>query len=203
MARRLVTRTVLAELAGVSRASVTQALKRALKDGVVGDRVDANNPVIVAWLVKHGAQPPEPLPDVPSTNHAAREPDGNPVGQEITEELQDLTIRRIIELHGSVRSFRDWLDAMNRIENMRKTRLDNDESEGRLIDRELVKAAVFGAIESAHRRLLQDTPKTAVARIYAAAKAGQPPEDAEKILRELITAQLKPLKSKAARSLRE
>ena len=92
---------------------------------------------------------------------------------------------------------------MNRIENMRKTRLDNDESEGRLIDRELVKGAVFGAIESAYRRLLQDTPKTAVARIYASAKAGQPPEDAEKILRELITAQLKPLNAKAARSLRE
>ncbi len=201
MARRLVSRTVLAELAGVSRSAVTKALKVALKEGVVGDRVDAAHPVIVEWLVRHGAQPPEPLPPPPRVEQRPAER-RDPVGPEITEELADLTIRRIVELHGTNRAFKDWLDAMNRIENMRKTRLDNDESEGRLVDRDLVKQSVFGAIDSAHIRLLQDTPKTAIARIYAAAKAGQPPEDAEKILRDLISAQLKPLKAKASAYLR-
>lgn len=105
----------------------------------------------------------------------------------------------LIARFGTGRMFRDWLDALKGIEDIRKKRLDNEETEGRLISRELVKTHVFGAIEGSHRRLLGDLPKTAVRLVYAMANAKEPIEAAEQRLRDIITTVLRPVKATAER----
>lgn len=96
----------------------------------------------------------------------------------------------------------DWLDRLKRVEEIREKRLKNEETEGTLIPRELVKTHVFGAIEMVNRRLLTDSPKTIARRLYALAKSGAPIEEAEEVVREIISSQLRPMKDKTVRVLR-
>lgn len=118
------------------------------------------------------------------------------------EDLLGLTLRDILERFGTKTAFKDWLVAVKTIADIREKELKSDETEGRLIDRELVKTHVFGAIEAGNRRLLGDSPKTIARRLYALAKSGAPVEEAEKVVREIISSQLKPVKTTAARVLR-
>jgi hypothetical protein len=58
-------------------------------------------------------------------------------------------------------------------------------------------------IDALFRRLLTDVAKTAAARLFALAKSGPPLERAETDARELVTKQLKPVKSRVVRVLRK
>src|SRR5689334_9022296 len=86
-----------------------------------------------------------------------------------SEELVRLLrlLRPIVQRHGTRRGFDDWLDRVKTLEDIRKRRLDNDETEGRLISDEIVKTHIIGAMEGSHRRLLGDTPKTIARLLYA------------------------------------
>lgn len=219
--RRLYTRADFARLAGVSGAAVTKACKGQLAPASVAKRIDVDHPAAVAYLEGHGVSPPvaiharpEPFaaesplrdrgdlrdarpsrgaPDQPLD--ASSEPD--------IESLADLTLRELIERYGTETQFKDWLDALKKIEDIREKRLKNEETEGRLIERELVKTHVFGAIEASNRRLLGDAPKTIARRVYAQAKSGTTLEEAESTVREIISSQLRPVKATAARVLRD
>jgi hypothetical protein len=116
--------------------------------------------------------------------------------------VADMTIREVIKRFGTVTAFKDWLTSLKAIEDIRERRLRNEEADGRLIPREPVKHHVFGAIDAANRRLLNDSPKTIARRVYALAKTGAAIEEAEQIVREIISSQLRPVKVQAARVLR-
>jgi hypothetical protein len=120
------------------------------------------------------------------------------------EDLEQLArrIRPIVDRFGSMHGLKDWLFALKTIEEIRAKRLDNDETEGSLIRRDFVRTHVFGAIEAANIRLVNDAPQTIARRIYAAAKAEQAVEEAEIVVHEIISSHLKPVKATAARNLR-
>lgn len=122
-------------------------------------------------------------------------------GEEI-EAYSHLSLDELVERFGTAIAFRDWLDARKKISEIREKDLKNDETEGRLIERELVRTHIFGAIEAGNRRLLGDAPKTIARRLYALAKSGAPIEEAEGVVREIMASQLKPVKATAARVLR-
>lgn len=117
------------------------------------------------------------------------------------EDLSRLTrdLRPIIRRFGTRHAMKHWLDALNKLEDIRKKRLDNEETEGRLISRELVKTHVFGAIDGAHRRLLGDFPKTITRLLYASANSKEPIEAAEEKVRAAVSTVLKPVKPTADR----
>src|SRR5690606_8499244 len=83
-------------------------------------------------------------------------------GEGSSDDLEQLAalLAPLTERFGLESAFKDWLDALKKIEEIREKRLKNEALEGNLIERELVKTHVFGAIESGNRRLLSDTPKT-------------------------------------------
>jgi len=114
----------------------------------------------------------------------------------------DLTMRQLARRWGTFRAFADMLDALKTIEEIRKTNLHNEEREGGLIARELVRASIFGTIESAFKRLLTDAPGTISGRVMAMAKSGSTREDCERVVRELISGHLKVVKAAAIRVLR-
>jgi len=113
------------------------------------------------------------------------------------------TLRPIIERFGTKRALRDWLLALKEIEVIREKRLGNEETEGLLIYRELVRTHVFGKIEACNRRLLGDVPKTLTRRVYALANAGTAIEEAEQVVRGLMSDQLNPMKAAVERTLDE
>jgi hypothetical protein len=122
-----------------------------------------------------------------------------------TEDLEALAapLRQIVDSRfGTDEQFRRWLDALESIEKIIGQRLKNEETQGRLISRELVRTHVFGFIERVFRQLLGDAPKTIAARLEAVAKAGQPVEVMERTVHEIVSSQLKPLKATASRVLK-
>lgn len=206
----LVSRSEFSRLAEVSPASITKACKGKgkLVAARVADRIDVTHPNAVAYLEKKGKKPPriEPDDDAPLASVNPNELDQLDPKRfaelDRIEPFASMTIRELVDRFGGRRAFRDWLDALKKIEDIRKTRLDNDTTEGELISRELVESHVFGALEALSRKLLQDMPKTAARRLEAAVKAGEKTEECERILRDLLSKQLRPTKAEAARKLR-
>lgn len=126
-----------------------------------------------------------------------------PEGAGSEEDLARLarTLRPVLARFGTERNFKDWLDALKVIEDIRAKRNNNDEQEGRLIERVLVKTHVFGAIDGSHRRLLGDFPKTITRVLYAMHASGQSIEEAEAAVREKLSILLKSVKATAKRVL--
>lgn len=227
---RPVSRAELARLAKVSKAAVTKQCGKALAPALIGDRVDLDHPLVVAFLREHGVDLPSPdraptgtkkraaapptdptlaparpqrriaKPTAPRPNDA---PDGAEFGGGDSEELEEIAdiIRPLVERFGTKRGFRDWLLALKEIEAIREKRLNNEEAEGLLISRDLVRTHVYGRIEGCNRRLLGDVPKTLTRRVYALAKNGTAIEEAEAVVRELLGSQLDPMKIAVDRTL--
>jgi hypothetical protein len=230
MPQRTISRAELAKLAGVSKAAVTKQCAKGLAPAAVGDRVDLDHAACRAWLAARGvkipkadraptrpkkpASVPPPAPTKPADNRKSRS--SKPTAPGPDDELPELefgvgspedleaiaeTIRPLLERFGTERAFRDWLLALKEIETIREKRLSNEEAEGLLIYRELVRTHVYGRIEACHRRLLGDVPKTLTRRVYALAKNGTPIEEAEAVVRELVGSQLDPMKVAVDRTL--
>ena len=196
MPKTLISKQQFATLAGVSGAAITAALRGDLAGALVVDRIDQNHETALAYLRDQGVDPEEKWPP--------EEMDPDPATTEVRDigQYMHLTLSELIERFGTERSFRDWLEALNKLESLREKRLNIEERQRTLISRELVRSHVFGAIDAGFRRLLTDTPRTIVAMIYAKAKADVPLEEAERTVREVMQKQLAPIKSTAARVLR-
>ncbi len=210
--RRLVSQKDLAELAGVTKMAISKALRAKLAPAAHGDRIDLDHPVVVAYLRRKRTQrervlakplpPPDERPGPRGDEHIEPyDPSGESGEAEAIPEDDLRLLREMADKHGGLRAFRDWLEALKRIEDIRKLRLDNDENEGRLIERELVEKYVFGAIEASHLRLLRDLPKSAALRVLASFKAGGTAEDGERMIRDLVATQLKPVRGSVDRAL--
>jgi len=220
-APQLLTRSEFARLAGVSPAAVTKAAKKSLAPAVRGDRLDAGHPAAAAYLDRRRARakPPQLEPTAPAENGKAEQARPTPPGDSNgsgsngarstdaanagIDAYADLTMREAVEKFGTARALNDWLEAIRKIEDVKTKRLANEEYQRGLISRDLVKAHVFGAIEAGNRRLLSDTPKTITRRLYALARSGAPLEEAEQIVRDVLSSQLDPVKVQAARALRK
>lgn len=227
MAPRLVSQAEFARLAGVSAMAVSKAVRGKLSDAKIGRRLNLDHESVVAYLASKGKTVPAAPAASPKKGTRKKKAGGKAAASSkpaakprtrkrlpTTTQLQsmntpaamaaigELTINEAIERYGTVTHLRDWLLALKEMEAIREKRLKNEESEGKLIPREPVRAYVFGAIDAANRRLLNDSSKTIALRLYALAEAGTPLEDAERIVRELISSQLRPVKQQAAKGLR-
>lgn len=193
--------------------AVTKAARGKLRPACVGDRINLAHEAAQAYVAsKKRAKPRvgKARGGRPKGKPAATGPPDQPPTQLAIEvdplsalsRYGNLTLNELVERHGTERGLVDWLDALKKIEDIRKANLANEETEERLIERELVSTHVFGALEALNRRLLVDSPRTIASRLYAACRSGDPIEDAEKLIRELLSAQLKPAVASATRALR-
>ena len=225
------TRVEFARLAKVSRAAITKACRAGLAPACIGDRIDAEHPAAVAYLERNrsrltggsdagptkAAKPGARRSVVPT---AARKPvksrkrrptakrpakAAEPVPAASDDQLEAIAdvLRKLVEPWGTVRGFSDYLAALKDMEDIRKRRLQNEQTEGRLISRELVKAHILGVIDAFNRRLLTDAPKTITRRCYANAGSKVAVEDSEKMVTETIASLLEPVKTTAAKLLRD
>lgn len=225
---RLESRAAFGRLAGVSAMAISKACKpgKALELACVGPRIDLDHPAAAAYLAGKGQTPTADRPAVPkqakstpvaptppSRRQAARASapaDARPLAPESPSDLDAVDIASLAHLsldeltrrYGTELRLKDWLDARKKIEDVREKELKNAETQGLLIERDLVSTHLFGAFEALHLRLLSDSPKTIARRLYAACGSNVSIEEAESLVRELISAQLRPLKTEIARKLR-
>ena len=121
MPKTLISKQQFATLAGVSGAAITAALRGDLAGALVVDRIDQNHETALAYLRDQGVdheenRPPEEMdPDRATT-------EVRDIGQ-----YMHLTLSELIERFGTERSFRDWLEALNKLESLREKRLNIEE----------------------------------------------------------------------------
>lgn len=180
---RWISRSEHARRLDITPAAVTKHARSAPDDSLRGDDIDADHP----YWVDHAERKFRPRAKKPAPRKLER-----------PEDYLDLTIREIAERfetdpHAPV-AFREYVDIQKKLEDTRKTRLDNDETERELIRRQLVATHVFGAQEGLHRRLLGDAIRTMAARSSAAAKSGQDLHEIETMMREVVMRLLEPVR---------
>lgn len=209
---RLVTRAELGRHLGVTTNAVTIACRERIADACVGQRVDIDHASVQAWIRKRrrgqSELDAEPSPGAQEALYTRPSADQNsvprtPDGIEDVHGFEHLTLREIVSRWGGMSVHSDWLDMRRKQTQIRERELKNYELEGKLIPREAVRVHVFGIIDGAFRRLLQDSPKTIARRVYAMAKAGEDVGKAEELVRDSMTSVLQPLKDSAVRALRE
>jgi hypothetical protein len=144
--------------------------------------------------------PPGPVPRPPKIKTPERQ---IPL-PETLEELDELgeLLRPLIERFGTSRRFVDWLDALKKIEDIQKSHLQNQETEGKLISRELVETYILGAISALARTLLRDAPKTIARKAWPLAKTGRPVEEGERIVEGAIGQAFATMKEQVTKALR-
>ena len=119
-----------------------------------------------------------------------------------SDDLADWTLAEIVAEFGTLRAYKDALEAHEKLERAKKYRLDNEQTEGNLIERERVRTHVLGFIEASHQRILGDAPKTISRRLLALAKSGTSVEECEKFVRDTLSAILRTARDSAHRNLR-
>ena len=121
-----------------------------------------------------------------------------------TGDLEELAeaLRPMVQRFGTETAFAKWLDQLKKIEDIREKRLKNEETVRALIQRDAVKTFGFGYIDRAQKLLLRDAARTIARRLYAMAKAGEPAEEAERTVRDLLGSTLRPMRAAFAKALR-
>lgn len=200
IAKKLITKTQLAKLAGVSLPAVSQKLKTDLADAIVGKKLDADHPAVEKFLNStRKRQASEDKYEKQQKNRL----DEQKQKELKVEKYLDLTLREIIKLFGSDSEFVDFLRASKLIEEIQEKRIKNEISLSKLISRDFVKDKVLNLIDNSNRRLLVDTPRSIVTRVINAKETGESKEIIEQIVTALISAQLKSVKQQAQRNLRK
>lgn len=230
---RAVSKAELARLAGVSKAAVTKAAGTFLAQAVSVGKIDVDHEVVKAWLLKKqgkatpvatkrtSSKPkpkaakktsskPKPKAKIAKKSTPPKEP---PSPEELLPiELPDdktvkaygeMKLKDLVAKFGTGAQFKEWTVAKKNLENIRTLQLKNEEKEGELISRELVRIHLFGALESTNLRLLTDAPKTITARLFSHVKAGGTQEGALEIVRKIISTQIKNVKATAQRVLED
>ena len=213
MRRKLVSRSDLARLAGVSPAAVTKQCRPGgiLADGCVRDRVDLNADCVQKWLAGHAGGKTRGGSKVKKSSSAPAAPrrkPGKPAahGAPLLDDLrayQSLTLAEIIARHGTIRELKDLLEARAKMAAIQERELGMSETRAELVDRNLVRLHVIGAFDAGHRRLLSDAVETLARQLYAACKSGQSLEEGKRVAREVISSQLELAKLQAAKALQD
>lgn len=163
---------------------------------------------------KADAAPPAPRPAPPKSDpEAAPAPTGaeppvpdlaakEPPTDEVIARIRDALLPILGEF-GAARNIADWIETSKNLELLMKARLANEEARGKVIAREIVRTAIFGAFDAVALRLLRDLPKTISRETYALAKADAPIEEAEAKTQRYVSKILEPLKMTVAKWLRD
>ena len=211
---------------GCTRQAVSKQIHGALRVALLPDGlVDSAHPAVVEWLSVPPAGAPTPrvnpapvAPIAPTSRPKGGRPalqlptedgpterikvefpdDGTPAAM---DRMLDLRLRDF-ECEGSTnKEALGWVDLKKRIEEVRKLRLDNDETDGKIIHRDGAVTHVVGLIDLVFNRLLGDVPRTLTSTISAAAKSGTAAEEIEALIRGVISSALRDLKTSAVKRL--
>ena len=152
----------------------------------------ANAPKKAGPSAREQSRPSQPRP----------EPKIAPAAGLDAEELLDLTLREVTDRYGSIQGFEDAVDIRKKLAEIVKLETKNEQIDGRLISRELVRTHVVGLIDEVCRRLLRNAAATIAARIAPGIRSGDSIEETTELVRELLSAELGTVRRRSAAALR-
>lgn len=105
-----------------------------------------------------------------------------------TEELMQLTVAEVFARFGDQVAFREYTDAVYKIQQAIGQEQKNLRESGAVISRELVRKTLLGFLDSFTRRLLSDVPKTLAIRIRQTSDDSEAEREAYATLQALTKA---------------
>lgn len=201
---RPMTRAQVSGLFSISDSLVSRNAKSKWSEAVLPDgRLDIAHPVIVDYARRSGKKIPPRSMD--KRTYTPRGPDEGtwppPDGPGSNDDLREISdaFQPLLERFGTSDEMEAWIKPLKEVEETIAKRLKNARDRGDLIERDKVRGHVFGALDRLHRNLLRDAAATIVARLYSMARAGESVEEAQKVVRSIISSHLRPAQSTASR----
>jgi phage terminase Nu1 subunit (DNA packaging protein) len=196
-----VTKKEFADLAGVSKAAISQMVKAGRIPVTSDGRIDVDLPECRDYLGKKGVTLPSPSPPHPSVDE---KPSGRAamfarrsrkkLSEKPTENKTGKTVSEVM-----TRRDMEFKKLAAQTQNLE---LKNAHAEGRLVSRDAMVRGVFNPLETFLVRLLTDGAKTLAAKVYPVGKSGGTIEEAEIEARLQLTTLVKPLRAKMRKSLK-
>ena len=195
---------------------------------MVGRKVDADHPEVVALIARHqgthatpvmaptGPKPRAATMDKPRAvsgsallkqkRKSADEPTiSADLMQMIPEDIRKLaskTLSELVNIFGTDARFVDWLKATKQIEDIATARIKNAKSLGELVSQDVIRQGVVMPVDAAHRKILTDGARNIAHRAHSKVASGGSVEEVEKLVQDTLSSFLKPMKSKIERVLR-
>lgn len=203
-------RREFADICHVTPGAITGACRVILASAVQGKFIDADHPVAVDYIARAGQRQREYEAGRLKTGKGSPRHAVNQVGilvesgklpeilpdalikkliQEMPKDVRDLanfSLRDLISRFGTAEHFQAWLKSMREMERIHKDKLANAQTEGVLVNRELVRQGVLEPLDTAHIKLLTDGVKKLVVRLEAMQAAGKDRIEREKWTRATI-----------------
>lgn len=107
-----------------------------------------------------------------------------------SEIIQHLTVAEVATRFGGLPMFTEYVKTFNVLQDARKKELSNLKTDGTLVSRDLVRAAVLTHLDRLHRRLLTDFTESITRLIYGHCNAGDAVEVAKLTVKDRIGAVL-------------
>ena len=117
-------------------------------------------------------------------------------------EYADMTLRQIIQKFGTDVRFVDWLKAVKSIEDIQEKRLKNEQTQGNLVNRDLIRMGIIEPLNTAHVKMMTDGAKAISVRVPAMAAAGEETVDIERYVSGVISSFIKPVAAKVERVIK-
>lgn len=117
-------------------------------------------------------------------------------------QFADMTIREVILKFGTDTRFVDYLKAIKSIEDIQEKRLKNEQTQGNLVSRDLIRVGIIEPLNTAHVKMMTDGAKAISVRAPAMAAAGAETVDIEKYISGVISSFIKPVAAKVERALK-
>lgn len=219
----LVSKAEFSRRVGISDSMVSKLTQVQLRHAVVGKKIDVNHPHVAVYLAEHHQRELKAadlsVVKAKATKKAARTPTRDirtplksskpapiksilqPPDNEQLAQFNDMKLSVVLKRYGTLSQFKDLLTSTKLIEEIVAKRIANAKASGDLISREHVHAHVFGAMEVILVRLIQDSPRTITARLWAAFESGETIEDCEIIVRDLQSSQIRGMKKEVTKGL--
>ena len=150
---------------------------------------------------------PEKTPHVRGTaaRKERRKAESDETAEEVPEniaEYADMTLRQIIQKFGTDVRFVDWLKAVKAIEDIQEKRLKNEQTQGNLVNRDLIRVGIIEPLNTAHVKMMTDGAKAISVRVPAMAAAGEETVDIERYISGVISSFIKPVAAKVERVIK-
>ena len=134
-----------------------------------------------------------------------RKAESDETAEEVPEniaEYADMTLRQIIQKFGTDVRFVDWLKAVKAIEDIQEKRLKNEQTQGNLVNRDLIRTGIIEPLNTAHVKMMTDGAKAISVRVPAMAAAGEETVDIERYISGVISSFIKPVAAKVERTIK-
>ena len=209
-------------MAGVSNAAVTRATKTGiLKDATYKGKIDINHPSAREYIHRAEQKKGQLAPVRRAATRSAPSGQAAKRLKRVTADTPDLPAETVavlakdiaalahmplidlVTIFGSDLRFKDWLDALKKIEEIHDKRIKNAKATGDLVARDLIAKGIIDPFDRAHRLILTDGARTISQRLQAKFKAGITAPEAETFVRDTISKILQPAKKQISDTLRE